>query len=104
TLEHHGRTTNTFINGHERTVFVYKYFLETCPTKELRKIARNQYAFHLTEASVMNIKQGNYRQALQQYGTAFVRGDHPGHLFSALWRAFLHTNPGKNTEQGDTLL
>ncbi len=86
--EHSGRSTNGFLLGHKRTAFVYEYFLRSKPEKELAKIARRRFATELTEASVPDMREGNYFQAARKLGKALIHGDNWRHLLSAIRRGF----------------
>ena len=84
--EHGGRSTNAFEYGHDRTAFVYKYFLRQHPEKELAAIARKRLATSLAESAVQRIRQGKYSGALNRLGMALIHGDSLRHLVSVVLR------------------
>jgi glycosyltransferase involved in cell wall biosynthesis len=86
--EHTGRATNQFKHGHERTAFVYEYFLKSNPEQKLAKIARRRFTTELTEASVQDMRKRNYFQAVRKLGKALVHGNNFRHLLSAVRRGF----------------
>lgn len=87
--EHKNRTTNTLNDGPERTAFVYENFLALCRDKELKKLVKQQQAYHLADASVKNIKQKNYRRAIQLLGKAISKGAKPKQILSSLRHGFI---------------
>ena len=85
--EHTGRTTNTFINGEERTANVYKLFYRICD-KGLKPLAQQQYAYHLAEAAEKNLHQKKYLKAIKYFAKAFIKGDGTRHLLSSFKHGF----------------
>ena len=84
--EHIHRSTNAFDDGHERTAFVYKHFLQSVPGKEFEKIARKQMAYHLTEVAVNCMRKRKYFSAAGKFANASINGDSLRHLLSAIRR------------------
>jgi glycosyltransferase involved in cell wall biosynthesis len=66
--EYEGRGTKSVpvAEAHERSAIPYKIFIRNRPRKELEKIARKQYARHMTIAAKTNFRLGKYRLAFQQ--------------------------------------
>ena len=87
--EHKCRTTNILEDPHERTAFVYENFLHGVADNDLKKIALKRSGHHLAEASIKNLKQGNFSHTIKQMKKAFAYGDRLRHLFSVLRRGIL---------------
>jgi glycosyltransferase involved in cell wall biosynthesis len=92
--EHKGRGGNSDDGGNARTAYAYLHFIKahaggTQPEKELTRIARRQFAYHLTESAVISIRKGSYLQAAGEWGRALMNGDRWRHLLSGLRRGFL---------------
>jgi glycosyltransferase involved in cell wall biosynthesis len=92
--EHKGRGGNADDSGNARTAYAYLHFIKTHsgrkqPEKELVRIARRQFAYHLAEAAVGNMRKGSYLQAARQWGRALMNGDRWRHLLSGLRRGIL---------------
>ncbi len=85
-LEHGGRSTNGINDGHERTAFAYKIFLDNEPEKDLRSIARKRRGSHMAEAASRNLSNGNYVAACKQFASAFAGGAALHSCLSAFYR------------------
>jgi glycosyltransferase involved in cell wall biosynthesis len=86
--EHEGRATNEFEDSHDRTAYVYGYFIRSRPAKELAKIARRRMAGELAESAKTSIMRKKYLQATRRLGQALIHGDKLRHLFSVVRRGF----------------
>ena len=84
--EHTNRTTNSFDDGHKRTAFVYKYFLNSHPGNKLVRLARRRMAYHLAEIAVNCMEKGEYLPAIRQLAKALVHRDRIRHLLSVIRR------------------
>lgn len=84
--EHTGRTTNAFDDGHERTAFVYRHFLNSKPGNKLERLVRRRMAHHLAEIAVNCMEKGKYFPAIHQLVKALVHRDRLRHLLSVIHR------------------
>jgi hypothetical protein len=84
--EHKDRTTNMLEDAHERTAFVYEYFLNAVTDNKLKKIALKRSGYHIAEASINNLREGEYLQTIKKIKKAFINGDRLRHLASVMKR------------------
>jgi glycosyltransferase involved in cell wall biosynthesis len=87
--EHSNRSTNTFINGAERTANVFKFFYDNCTDIHLKKLVFQQYAYHLANAAERNLYQKKYLRAIKYFTKAIASGDKPRHLLSSFKHGFI---------------
>lgn len=87
--EHTHRSTNAFDDGHKRTAFVYKHFLNSRPGNNLVRLARRRMAHHLAEIAVNCMEQGKYFRAISQLVKALVHRDRLKHLLSVIRRGLI---------------
>jgi glycosyltransferase involved in cell wall biosynthesis len=69
--EHKDRTTNMLEDAHERTAFVYEYFLNAVTDNKLKKIALKRSGYHIAEASINNLREGEYLQQATTFSISY---------------------------------
>lgn len=87
--EHKARTTNIFNDGHERTAYVYRHFINLHPGGGPERLARKRMGYHLAEIAVNCMRMEKYSQAIQHFTRAFANGDSLKHLLSAMRRGLI---------------
>ena len=86
--EHRGRATTVDGSGHDRTVAMYTYIIQSKPGKELVAIARRRLAAELAESAFGSIQKKKYKQAVKKLSSALVNGDPLRHILSVVKRGF----------------
>jgi glycosyltransferase involved in cell wall biosynthesis len=84
--EHPGRTTSAFDDGYERTVAVYRHFLQTNRDPRLKKVAKKRVAYHMAEIAAKKMGDGQFHSGWRHMMQAVANKDRLGHLLSVVRR------------------
>jgi len=84
---HPERSSNFLEHRYERSAELYRFCLDSHLTdKSQRELARQRMAFHLTEAGVDSLFEGNIKKGATQIWSGIRNGDKFAHILSALKR------------------